>query len=512
MDQVLILNQCLSLLYMESKTTKFKGSSNSFVKNIIKSIKVPKKISDFDTDRQVTIGLLDTIKWVSSEIESGTDIPYSVLLQRLSVNIGADDEYKKYIEAFKDTEVKDEDDILKVIVSIKRQLHEYHNYFKFVHTLEKLKKDLLFSDNKDNWKDLIKNDMEVLLKSSTVETSSARDYIIDAVEADDVEMAQELIGRASDDVTGTKGLVSGMQLLNKMLGEAGSFRLGMFVLVGALTHNYKSGLVSDLFLAACLYNKATPKEDLPKGYSSEAIVFISAENRAEEDMMRMYVAIKERETGEPVNIKTIDKVEAGKYVYQKLTENGFKYIYMRIDPSKFGKDELIEFVLTQEAKGIRITAIYFDYLALCKKEKNNGVAGEDIRKLIQDVRVFISSKGILFVTPHQLSQEAMALKRMGVDNFLDTVAGKNYWDGSKRISNEVDLEIFADIVTYNKQAYLHIVRGKHRTIKPTPMIDRSFYQPFGEAGYLQQDLHLESPLGIRTLSNAGSVDFDTVEL
>jgi hypothetical protein len=121
---------------------------------------------------------------------------------------------------------------------------------------------------------------------------------------------------------------------------------------------------------------------------------------------------------------------------------------------------------------------------------------------MQKVRTFMSARNILFVTPHQLSQEAMSLKRSGVGKFVQEIAGKNYWDGAKRIANEAELEIYVDIVEQDRRHYLAVQRGKHRTVKATPLKYRFTYLPFAEVGYIPEDIEGED----RSLESLVSAD------
>lgn len=508
MDSILILNQALSLLYLESKLEQGKNRSIDVIKRVLKLVKVPRKVSDLDQERDIVVGFKNTASWLVNEIERGNDVSFKVLMQRLIVNSGFDDDEQKYIDAFKGYELITQDEILKACIDIRSQIFDYIKYIEFSKVLEDLNKDLLYMDTKTDWKKQITHKIEELNGLVTVETSGVQAYIIDSLQFDDVDSIASVLGDALADVHGDTGLKSNITYLNDMLGESQRFRLGMFVLIGALTHCYKSGLAGDLFLSFCTENTPVPEDKLPPGIRKQAILNLSLENRAQEDIAKYYTALKERETGEAVNMNTIDIKDASKYMYTKLSATGFLPIYMRVNPSIFGQRELFELIESYEAEGIQIVAVVMDYLGLCKKEKSTGPNGEDIRKLVQDVRVFMSSKNILFITPHQLSQEAMSLKRMGVDNFLTTIAGKNYWDASKRISNEVDLELYLDRVKFNKKWYLHIHRGKHRTIRPTPSIYLEFYQPFGDVGYLLPDTHLDTPLGIRDLKVSTSDSFN----
>lgn len=358
-----------------------------------------------------------------------------------------------------------------------------------------------------DWGSFVNNLVSDLESHTRSMNKGQKEFMLNVINMSDPTGIREVLEKAKEDNEGSGGFRTGWQAVNRMLGASENFRRGMFCLVGALTHCYKSGFCHDLFRHFCIYNTPTLNDPNKK----PLLIYYSAENRAEEDLIRMYVALKENETGVAVNINTIDLDEASEYVSMRLQERGFSVIMARIDPGSFGHNELMNEVLEYEAQGYEVQAVIMDYLALTKKTGlgSSGMTGEDVRMQMQKVRVFMSARDILFITPHQLSQQAMDKKREGVMNFLGEVAGKNYWDGSKRIANEADLEIFLDRVKRDNKYYLHVHRGKHRTVKATPSDDLEFYLPFAEIGYIPEDIETEDR-SLKTLAgtNVGEVVFE----
>jgi hypothetical protein len=382
----------------------------------------------------------------------------------------------------------DDESMVKLCNGLSGELKGFLHQWAIREIVHKAHRELFYSRKPLDWRKYVENLVADLEAYSSGWGKSDQEFVLNLMSMSNPESLKSVLEKAKDDTEGTGGFKSGWQAFNRMMGESQQMRRGMFVLVGGLTHCYKSGLVHDLFRHACLYND--PVADNPD--RTPTLLYFSSENRAEEDLIRMYIALKENETGVAVDSSTIDIDEAAAYVAEKLTSRGWAVEMIRIDPNAFTYQELYNTVLRYESNGHEIHGCFFDYLALInRKGCQSSMIGEDIRLLMQKVRTFMSARNILFVTPHQLSQEAMALKRAGVGNFVSEIAGKNYWDGSKRIANEADLEVFVDIVERDKKFYLAIHRGKHRTVKATPMKYRHFYLPFQEVGYVPDDLHKE---------------------
>lgn len=487
MDSKLVLIKIITLLYCESVCHKVRQRSNPLAHDLIVRLKLPEQVMDTDTGRNTIVGLRETVVWMTDQPENEA-FDFNQLAQRVRLNAG-DDVYA--YQAFEEVEQYNNfttDELVKVCSGIEKELQSYLHQWAIRDLIHKAHRELFYSKKPLNWKKYVENLVADLEVYSNGWTKDDQEFVLNLVSMSDPESLATVLEKAKEDTEGVGGFKTGWQSINRMMGESGQLRRGMFVLIGALTHNYKSGFVHDLFRHFCIHNDPVVENEDKK----PTLLFFSSENRSEEDIIRMYVALKENETGEAVDVSQIDEAKAAEYVSERLTARGWYVDMLRVDPTNFTYLDLMNTVLKYESAGHEIHGIGFDYLGLInKKGCQSSMIGEDIRLLMQKVRTFMSARNILFITPHQLSQEAMNLKRAGVGNFVAEISGKNYWDGSKRIANEADLELFLDIVERDKKHYLAVHRGKHRTVKATPLKDRFVYLPFAEVGYIPDDINGE---------------------
>lgn len=505
MDSKLVLVKIITLLYCEGICKRISHRSIGLAQDIISRLKLPEQVTETDSGRNVIVGLRETVMWMCDQPED-EPFDFNALLQRVRLNAG--DDFTVF-QAFEDVERYhdvDDETMMKLCSGLSGELKNFLHQWAIREIIHKAHRELFYNKKPLDWKKYVENLVADLEAYSNGWGKDQQDFVLTLMSMSDPESLKKVLEKAKEDTEGAGGFKSAWHAFNRMLGESQQMRRGMFVLIGGLTHCYKSGLCHDLFRHACLYNDPVQENSDRK----PTILYFSSENRAEEDLIRMYVALKENETGVAVDVSQVDRDEAAGYVAEKLTSRGWNVDMIRIDPNAFTYQELYNTILRYEAAGCEIHAVFFDYLALInRKGCQSSMIGEDIRLLMQRVRTFMSARNILFVTPHQLSQEAMALKRAGVGNFTAEIAGKNYWDGSKRIANEADLEVYVDIVERDKRHYLAIHRGKHRTVKATPLKYRSFYLPFQEVGYVPDDLNGEdtSLVSLTTAEAGMEIDF-----
>ena len=501
MDNKLLLVKTITLLYCESICKQIQHRSDDLAQRVIQNLKIPEQIVERDLDRNAIVGLRDTLMWMMEQSED-TRFDYPGLLQRVRCYVGVDNEV---ISSFEETEryaTLEDDDLVEVCQMLNKEIRYTLNKLSIREIIDQARKDVFNSKKPINLQNYVQDLIGKLESYTNGEEQDQKEFILNLVDMNDRQSLKHLLDTAREDnIEGGKGLITGWRAVNRMLGEKGMLRRGDFVLVGGLTNCYKSGFVHDLFRHFCLYNDPVAGDET----KTPTLLYFSAENHIQDDITRMYIALKENETGEPVDMKAVDANQASEYVSQKLQQRGWRVAMIRIDPSDFTYMDLFNVVLQYESAGYEIHAIVFDYLALISRRglSNTSMTGEDKRELMQKVRSFMASRNILFVTPHQLSQDANALKRQGVADFVQQVAGKNYWDGSKRIVNEVDLEIIVDIVDISNQSYLAVGRGKHRTVKVTPRKHRFFYLPFAPVGFVPEDIHLDESQE-RTVYDIGS--------
>lgn len=508
MDSKLILIKIITLLYCQSICERVRTRSSHLAIDIIDKLKLPETVTETDSGRNIIIALRETALWLAGhDDEAKFDFPS--LLQRIRLN--AMDDYTVF-QAFADVEKYHEleqDELALVCESLQKELRYFLGQVGIRDAIHKAHRELFYPKKPVDLRKYVESLISDLEVYHDGWNGTTKKFVLNLMDMSNPESLAEVLERAKDDMQGKGGFRSGWQCVNEMLGESQTFRRGMFVLIGALTHNYKSGFCHDLYRHFCLYNDPVLDDPTRK----PLILYFSSENRAEEDLVRMYVALKENETGQAVDVTMTPSSEMASYVARRLTERGYHTAMLRLDPSEFKASDLFEIVLEYEAKGYEVQAIVFDYLALINKAGigvGAGMTGEDTRMLMQKVRTFMSARNILFITPHQLSQEAMGKKREGIGDFVGEIAGKNYWDGSKRIANEADLEIFLDIVERNRKHYLAGHRGKHRTVKATPVAKRRWYLPFEEIGYIPEDVNgPKRSLESLTAAEAGaSIDFE----
>lgn len=264
----------------------------------------------------------------------------------------------------------------------------------------------------------------------------------------DASSVQDAMDRAVEENAGEGMLLSGYRGVNRMLGGDSYYRRGDFVVVGALQHNFKSGWINSHFRDFATLNK--PYMECPS--KKPLLLGISTENSLKDNILWMYAHLKAEETGEKADTRNTSTAEASDYVIKRLSVTGYEIRWLRVDPSDYTYRHFIDLVLQLEADGYEIHAVLFDYLnMISKKGCNTGPMGTEIRDLFHRIRNFTNPRGILFMTPHQLSSDAKSLLRGGVapEDFVKEIANKGYWDSCRVIDQEVDLEIYIHLVKRN---------------------------------------------------------------
>lgn len=263
-----------------------------------------------------------------------------------------------------------------------------------------------------------------------------------------------------------------LQGFNNLFGDHQGGRRGETILLSALQHKFKSGTMQMMFVSACMFNKPHMIDPNKKPLN----LHISFENDARLDIMWMYSYIKENETGKPVSTRGMSDEEmtaAAQYVVDHLQQTGYNAEILRFDPSAFTFRDLFSLIEDYEARGFEIHHLTLDYLNMISKQGcTYGAQGQEIRDLFRRVRNFMARKKICFVTAHQMSTEAKALAREGVEMLVNEVAELGYYDSCRTLDNEVDMEIYQHLVKVGDRTFITWRRGKHRKATITPEKDK----------------------------------------
>lgn len=296
--------------------------------------------------------------------------------------------------------------------------------------------------------------------------------------------------KAQDKSSTESILKTGYQGINRMLGAPGGFFRGDTVLIGALQHNYKSGSLNDWLSDICHFNKPYCYKEGKKG----CVLQLSFENDAGDDLNRIYKRAYFLLYGKYPSLEEIlesDPASVARVIDEYVGVNGFKYHYIRMNPSNVSYMDIQKIVLEFESQGYEIHVLGLDYLSMINLKGITRMGdGTEYQELFRLMRNFCSERDITMITPHQLSTEATYLNRDGFDaDFVTKVAGKSYWSKSKQIDREVDVEIVQHIVHVpgpdgNMISYLTCAIGKNRRVHDTPIKHKSCALVFTDKGIL----------------------------
>ncbi len=484
MDPKLLLVKIITLLYKESRVSDASSQSTSLAKSVLNTVKFPETGLDVDHSRESMQALRATALWMC---ENPPDHKYdrAALLQRIRVNVGDDDGLYYAFQQGIDDE-NDESVLKSQIVAARQELKDHLQRVEFTELVKRYSQQILFRPEEINWKTIPRQlaiDLEPFTQSRGDEKLEG---MVESIDMANLDHVAELMTRGKAETAAEGTLKLGWQALNRMTGDHCGIRRGEFIVVGALQHNFKTGFTLNLFKHAALYNKPFMRDPSKK----PCLVHISVENELHQNVLWLYANLWENETGQECDLSQVDVAEATRFVHERLSANGYHIKMCRFNPTDMTYHTFFDFINQLEADGYEIHLVVFDYLnMISKKGCVQGATGQDTRDLFRRVRNFTSEKAIAFVTPAQLSTAAKALVRQGVENFVQEIANKGYYDSCGTLDQEVDLEIYIHIVKINGHSYLTVQRGKHRKVRPTPEKHLYFVLPFSPVGGVRDDIN-----------------------
>lgn len=454
MNKVDVIFKCILLLYRENELNDESGDTSSgLVKTILKQLtKNSKMLVGGESDM---ISDLTSLCIELCNNPSGFD--KLSLLQSLEV-ILKDSDYYKTIEKQLNVEMQPSG-LKRSILSLRMYLNNVYKETEILAIVKRAAYELSLSkidvDIKEYTNKLITN-LEALNNTTKTKDSA----IVDEIDLNEEDGLNTLLTKAKKQTNGEGRLKTGWKEMNEML--KGGFRKGETVLVSALQHKYKSGMMRSLFAQLSMYNKPVLKDPNKKPLN----IFISFEDDAEVIAEFFYKYLYFDETNEDPRIDEISAKEIGDYIKERLTRTGYNIRILRVNPSGWTYKHVFNKILEYEAEGYEVHLVVTDYLSKipCTGIDNSGPQGTAFREMLTRCRDFMSSKNILFINAHQLSTEAKLLIRNGVPDrdFVKEIANKGYYEGSKQIDQVVDLELHQHIAKIGKKYYLTIQRGKRR--------------------------------------------------
>ena len=490
MDHKLVLVDLITLLYREAEYEGAGVDNTSLVRSVADKIKVSESVAEVTSGRDSVVALRATVFWM---LEQGTATAFNRddLLQRIRVNV-ADETYLVDAVESSCSDLDSQDDVIDAIQRAETKLRVELNKEQVKELIKQAYMDTHFNDGSIDWPNFpekLSGQMEPF--AASMSGRQVFDEMVSEIDLGNLTEVADALSKARSTNSSEGVMRLGWQGFNAMLGQVGGFRRGDEVCIGALQHNFKSGMLLHLPRQVAMYNVPFMFDKTKK----PLILHISLENAAEDNMMILYKWLKENETFEDFDTRDPDLnlAEAAAYVHEKLTVNGYHVKFLRFDPSSFTYAKFCSLLRDYEREyELHLCAV--DYLNMMSKE--GCVGGTDsalIRDLFRRMRNYTNPRGITLLTAHQLSSDAKQLVRNGCENFVKEVANKGYWADSKQIDQELDLEIIINLERPGDgSTFLTAHRGKHRMPFITPEKDLYTVYKFADVGAIPDDINGES--------------------
>ena len=487
MNDLLLLVKSITLMYRESLLNMEEDSTKDLVRKVIEAIKTP----------EVSIGITKDLEIINALKATATEMvnhdkthkyQKDILLQQLQVNCGADESTYESLQSGIEPEMTEDENKLTVI-NIRTAIATHFKHGKIEEVLSKRFSEFKFKrsgiKNINKWI----NTMIAELEPFQVVGQERDSAIIDEVDISDKESINRVYASIKEENEGGGGFITGFQGINGMIG--GKFRLGEQWGLYGLQHNYKTGFSLTIFKQICMYNTPTLKDPKKK----PLLLRISFEDSLVLNFQYLYKNMWENETGKVLSKKDLAEMDIGvmtEYVTNKLSATGFHVKLLFVNPSDWTYKDICNLVLKYEAEGYEVQLVMVDYLTKISKEGcTQGATGQDVRNLFERIKAFMASKGILFITPHQLSTEAKGLMRDGYNDFVKRLPGGGYTADSKQIDQVIDGELFFHIerLKGKNEAYFTVQGGKLRRIEQVDEDDKYRVYKFVRKGVILDDLN-----------------------
>jgi hypothetical protein len=479
MDSKLLLVESILLLYRESQLPDLTDRSVELIGEIEKLVDIPEATMETSTSRDVIISLKGTLVYMLEQPPS-MKFEAEPLLRRLRINVSSETYIYDMIKDGMD-DLEDEDQIKAECRNLRNTLRGHISKTKVKEIVKSASTDLLFNGGDVDWSSFVPTLLERLEPYARGIVQKHENSKMDELDLGNLQQMNDMFIEGQKEASSDGIMKLGWQGLNDMTGDHQGLRRGDTILIGALQHNFKSGMLMNIPKQVAIYNKPYMMESNKK----PLILYISLENNISDNLMQIYAALRGVESGECVDTKVVETNVAAQYVRDKLGVNGYHFKMLRFNGSEFSYRDLIDVLEGYQEEGYEIHLVSLDYLLMMNLDGTSG-SNEAFqrRDLLRRIRNYTNPKKITFITAAQLSTEAKKLVREGVECFVKEVANKGYYDGCKALDNEVDLEINIHIeIPGDGHSYLTMMRGKHRRPPPvTPEKDKYVvyrFEPYG---------------------------------
>ena len=469
-SRLTVFLKCLQLLFRDGGENK--NSTRELITNILAIYKPMDSFAITGGEQESTEKIRDyLLECLDEEI-----LNREIILQNLNDILKTSTRKDTAIDMFKMVE---EDDNKNIIRALENEL----NNKIYIYRIKKTLNGYTYDFDKKFKSGMSPDDMlSKIIEELTILTKNIKnkdDAIVNEVDLDNVENVSKVfqVVKETNEAEGFKFKL-GLRALNKITNNG--YKDSEFVIWNALQHNYKSGMLASSLIGIARYNKPIMIDPS----KTPLLLYVSLEDDLDILFEFLYRQMYYTDNKVKADMTNTSKEEMSKYVKDKLQETGFKVKFIRVDPSDWSYSSFFSLIEKYEKDGFELKTVILDYLSLIPTVGciATGAVGSDLRDLYRRVRNFFAKRKCLFISAHQLSPDAQMINRENLTGevFLNRIMGKGFFDGSKKLSQEMDLELYAYKFTQNNKDYLAIGKGKHKGSKVMKSTDKLAIIPFPE--------------------------------
>lgn len=475
---------------------------------------VPKSKESLVQQDKKTEALLRKLLGWFREQPSDSNIITSLLASKVAEIVLLSPELEKLMtESFK-TDLGNED-ARQLIFQIIKELQEVSNKGKFSAQFKNMVRPFLFEGEDDLSKeDWMKVAELIESKITELNDNTFDKAVVECTGSDDPASITSVIDQLKVETSAEGIIKTGLAGLNEALYPDCGLRRGLMYMIEALTNRGKSFGLAHFIASVPLYNKPIlrNKTKIP------TVVLMSAEDSLGLIFKRMYELFVTAKTGVKPNFLEATTEEVVNTIIETFAENGWAFKFYRVNPSHDSIQEIMQRIRTLELKGHEIIVAAYDYLAMADLTGCQGESRSDkLQNLYNRARNFFTSRGAVFLTPHQLNPEAKKFIREQDDDseayFIRDVGGKSMTEGSTKLTNEVDCVIGLHVAKLqNNECFFTGYVGKMRG-EGAQESARFFIYPLDPHNGLVHDVNFEKKTFRRSLAQrseamGGGSDFD----
>lgn len=469
-NRATVFLKCIQLLFRNGGENK--NSTKELITNILSIFKPMDSFAISGGEQEATEKLRDYLLECLDEEALNREI----ILQNLKDILKTSNRKDSAIDMFK---IVEEDDNKNIIRALENEL----NNKIYIHRIKKTLNTYTYDFDKKFKSGMSPDDMltkiieELNILTKNIKTKD--EAIVNEVDLDNIETVSKVfqVVKETTEAESFKFKL-GLRALNKITNNG--YKNSEFVIWNALQHNYKSGMLASSLIGIARYNKPIMQDPS----KIPLLLYVSLEDDLDILFEFLYRQMYYTDNKVKADMASTTKEEMSKYVKDKLQETGFKVKFIRVDPSDWSFASFFSLIEKYEKDGFELKTVVLDYLSLIPTVGciANGAVGSDLRDLYRRVRNFFAKRKCLFISAHQLSPDAQMINRENLtgEAFLTRIMGKGFFDGSKKLSQEMDLELYAYKYTQNGKDYLAIGKGKHKGGKVMKSTDKFAIVPFPE--------------------------------